>query len=142
MVRLGRALDESTSLREVVRRLTADGVPRPTFSGRGGSTSSWSITTLRYMLKNPIYTGTSVFGRFGVTRGRSPAWNKFALDDDGAVREFVHHIPELAYWEPAAYGAGSGSSVKGPEATLTLTGFGPTHTHLPASLSAGVAGRS
>jgi hypothetical protein len=40
-------------------------------------------------------------GASGDTRGRSTVWNKFALDEDGAVREFVHHVPELAYWEPA-----------------------------------------
>src|SRR6266581_131964 len=33
MIHLAKALDESMSLREVVRRLTAAGVPRPTFSG-------------------------------------------------------------------------------------------------------------
>jgi resolvase-like protein/recombinase len=101
MLQLEQALDECVTLRDVVRRLTLAGVPRPTFRGRGGETTVWSTQTLRYLLKNPIYTGTYVFGRFVDTRGRSTVWNKFALDDNGEYREFVHHVPELAYWEPA-----------------------------------------
>jgi len=101
MAELERALDESTSLREVVRRLTAARVSRPSFNGRGGPTSAWTIQAIRYLLKNPIYTGTYVFGRFAESRGRSTVWGKFALDQDGNYQEFVHHVPELAYWEPA-----------------------------------------
>jgi DNA invertase Pin-like site-specific DNA recombinase len=101
MVQLEQAFDECTSLREVLRRLAAGGVQRPTFRGRGGETSIWSIQTLRYVLANPIYTGTYVFGRFGDTRERSTVWQKFAVDEDGALRDFVHHVPDLAYWEPA-----------------------------------------
>jgi DNA invertase Pin-like site-specific DNA recombinase len=119
MVQLEQAFDECSSLREVVLRLTAAGVQRPAFHGRGGDTTVWSVQTLRYMLKNPIYVGTFVFGRFGDTRGRSTVWNKFAIDQDGSYREFVHHVPELAYWEPARmrrwqrkFGRGTGSRTR------------------------------
>jgi hypothetical protein len=101
MLQLEQALDECTTLRDVVRRLTTAGVARPIFRGRGGETTVWTTQTIRYMLKNPIYTGTYVFGRFVETRGRSTVWNKFALGENGEYREFVHHVPELAYWEPA-----------------------------------------
>ncbi len=100
-VYLEQAFDECTSLHDVLRRLAQAGVQRPAFRGRGGETTIWSIQTLLYILRNPIYTGTYVFGRFDGNRRRSTVWNKFAVDEDGAIREFVHHVPELACWEPA-----------------------------------------
>src|SRR5713226_2998320 len=55
-VYLEQAFHECTSLHDVLRRLAQAGVQRPAFRGRGGETTIWSIQTLLYILRNPIYT--------------------------------------------------------------------------------------
>lgn len=101
MEALACLFDTCLSLHEVVRSLNGSSIQRPTFSGRGGRTARWTLTGLRYLLANPIYTGTYVFGRHCEKRGRSTVWSKLAIGQDGEIRDFTHHVPELAYWEPA-----------------------------------------
>jgi DNA invertase Pin-like site-specific DNA recombinase len=57
--RIVRDLAAGVPIRELARRLTAEGIPAP----RGGS---WSKSTLRRILENPVYTGTQVCGAWRV----------------------------------------------------------------------------
>jgi hypothetical protein len=96
---LERAFDECGSLGEVARRLNREGPQRPAFHGRGGESKRWMVYGLRYILANDIYTGKF---RFGIhTKERSTVWDKFAVDEDGQIKDFERHHPELGYW-PAA----------------------------------------
>ena len=46
------------SLAGIARQLTLDNVPTP------GRSAHWSMTTVRYILANPVYKGVAVYGRF------------------------------------------------------------------------------
>jgi hypothetical protein len=55
---------------------------------------------LRYILRNPIYTGTFSFG--ASLKQRSTVWDKFALDPStNEPKTFLQHVPDLAYWDAA-----------------------------------------
>jgi len=97
MMELARLFDECASLAEIARTLNANGPERPKFRGRGGTSTHWHVYGLRYILNNSIYTGTF---RRGAREQHSTVWEKFALDTKtGQPKEFIHHRPELAYWE-------------------------------------------
>lgn len=97
---LARAFDECDTLSEVERRLNTQGPARPAFRGRGGDSTRWHMYGLRYILRNPIYTGTFSFGTR--LKQRSTVWDKYALDPlTQQPKTFLQHVPELAYWEPA-----------------------------------------
>ena len=49
------------SLSGIERQLTQEGVPTP------GRSKKWSMTTVRYILSNPVYKGTAIYGRFDNT---------------------------------------------------------------------------
>jgi hypothetical protein len=100
LAELARLFDECESLAEVVRTLNTHGPQRPAFRGRGGTSSSWHMYGLRYILRNPIYVGVFSFGTDA--KHRSTVWDKFALDPiTKKPKDFLQHRPELAYWEPA-----------------------------------------
>ncbi len=46
------------SLAGIARELTRQGVPTP------GRASQWCMTTVRYILANPVYKGVAIYGRF------------------------------------------------------------------------------
>jgi hypothetical protein len=55
---------------------------------------------VRYILRNPIYTGTYSFG--DKLKERSTVWDRFAMDPEtGQPKTFLQHVPELAYWDAA-----------------------------------------
>lgn len=96
---LARLFDACDSLAEIARTLNANGPERPKFRGRGGTSTHWHVHGLRYILNNSIYTGT--FKR-SARQEHSTVWEKFALDPaTGQTKEFVHHRPELTYWDAA-----------------------------------------
>jgi len=97
---LARLFDECDTLAEVVRRLNTEGPARPAFRGRGGDSLRWHMYGVRYILRNPIYSGTFSFGTH--LKERSTVWDKFALDPETQQpRTFLRHVPELAYWDAA-----------------------------------------
>ena len=49
------------SLIGIARQLTREGVPTP------GKSKQWSMTTVRYILANPVYKGMAIYGRFDNT---------------------------------------------------------------------------
>jgi hypothetical protein len=100
MAELERLFEESASLSAMARYLNTHGPARPEFRGRGGTTSHWSIQSLRYLLHNTIYVGVFTFG--ATLKRRSMVWHKFATDaQTGQPKDFRQHVPELAYWTPA-----------------------------------------
>jgi hypothetical protein len=100
MTELGRLFEASDSLAQMARRLNTYGPSRPAFKGRGGTTTHWSVQSLRYLLRNTIYTGTFTFGTR--LKKRSIVWHRFATDPQtGLPKDFLHHVPELAYWSSA-----------------------------------------
>jgi DNA invertase Pin-like site-specific DNA recombinase len=97
---LARAFDECDTLSEVERRLNTDGPARPAFRGRGGDSTRWHMYGLRYILRNPIYTGTFSFGTN--LKERSTVWDKYAMDPETNLpKKFLHYVPELVYWDAA-----------------------------------------
>src|SRR5215471_3951275 len=92
MAELERLFDESESLSAMARYLNTHGPARPAFRGRGGTTSHWSVQSLRYLLKNGIYSGTFTFGER--LKKRSTVWHKFATDADGKPKDFRQRSEE------------------------------------------------
>jgi hypothetical protein len=100
LAELTRLFEDSDSLSQMARRLNTYGPPRPAFKGRGGTTTHWSVQSLRYLLRNTIYTGTFTFGTR--LKKRSIVWHRFATDPQtGQPKDFRQHVPELAYWTSA-----------------------------------------
>ena len=54
----------AASLNMLTRQLNEEGIAGP----RGGE---WPMTTLHYLLNNPVYKGLAVFGRFDHTTDES-----------------------------------------------------------------------
>jgi site-specific DNA recombinase len=50
-------------LREIAHRLNADGAPPPRPRARAKRRASWAPTSLREMLRNPLYRGERIFNR-------------------------------------------------------------------------------
>lgn len=97
---LGRLFEECDTLTQMARVLNTQGPSRPAFRGRGGTTTHWSVQSLRYLLRNTIYTGTFTFG--AKLKQRSTVWHRYATDPlTGQPKDFRQHVPELAYWSSA-----------------------------------------
>ena len=100
MGELERLFEASDSLSQMARQLNVYGPRRPAFRGRGGITTHWSVQSLRYLLRNSIYTGVFTFG--SRLKQRSTVWRRFATDPQtGEPKDFRQHVPELAYWSSA-----------------------------------------
>lgn len=88
-------------LREIAHRLNADGAPPPRPRSEKSRRASWAPTSIREMLRNPIYAGERIFNRSEWIKDRETGVRRrFERPESEWVRE---QRPDLAIIDRATF---------------------------------------